>query len=235
MLRIAVCDDERAFADKVKSRIEGLIPECVVDVFHSGREFLRSVMDYDIVFMDIELPDGNGLEMLQKHPVDSIIIICTLHGEEVYNGYYVRAFRFLLKPIDDFLFREAVFSAVRELKKQSTLSVYDEGGNLASLPIRKIVYAEAGDKRTGIRTLSAFYYTHFPIHKTYEFLDLDFYFVHRSYIVNMRYIERMDVKNKMVEMRDGSKIAVSRLKWKDFKDAFFSFLKMNMGGGEGDA
>lgn len=57
----------------------------------------------DIVFMDIELQNENGLEVIDKYrqKYDSLNIMVTSHPEYVTDGYKIKAFRYLCKPVDD--------------------------------------------------------------------------------------------------------------------------------------
>lgn len=230
MITIAICDDDKFYTDKVCDLIrrEGL--DCKTHTFSSGKEFLTSPSRYDILFMDIELPDANGIKLLQNNHYDSLVILMTSHDEEVLNGYYIRAFRFLLKPIQETLFHEALSSALDELRKTVSIEVTGENNTIRKLPLKDIVYAEAGDKKTGIRTFTSFYYANMPINQLYQNLNPDFYFVHRSYIINMNYISQLDVKKRTAIMQEESLISVSRLKWKDFRETFYLFLKNKMNG-----
>lgn len=230
MINIAICEDEKYYTEQIQTLISCQLQNYNIDVFYSGTELLNSNIDYDIIFMDIELPDCNGIKLLKRYNINSIIIIISSHKEEILNGYYVRALRFLLKPLDDFLFSEALTNAVNEIKKQTYIEVIDENNNIKNLYIKKVVYAEAGDKKTGLRTLSNFYYSNKPINKLVDYFNADFYFVHRSYIINMNFIDKIDIKTRSITMQEKSVITVSRLKWKDFRETFYKFLKIKMWG-----
>lgn len=230
MLKIAICDDDKYYTDKILDLIHQENQDFDIDVFSSGSTFLSSTSKYDIIFMDVELPDANGIKLLQKNHYDSLVIIMTSHDEEVLNGYYIRAFRFLLKPIDNVLFHEALTSAINEVRKVASIEVIDKDNCICKISINDIVYAEASDKKTGIRTLTDFYYTNILINKLPKIFNSDFYFVHRTYILNMNYIDKIDVKKRQVTMREGSVLSVSRLKWTDFKETFYEFLKFKMNG-----
>ncbi len=231
MIRIAICDDEKVYCKHIYSLIHQKYQDIEINIFHSGKEFLSADNEYDIIFMDIDLKDYNGIKLLKKYNYySSIIIILTSHEEEALHGYYIRAFRFLLKPIDKLLFFEALSSAINELKKKNHLIVTDEHGIMSNLSLENIVYIEAGDKKTGIRTMSGFYYSNIPINQIISLLNTNFYFVHRSYVINLNYIEKINTKSRTVFMKEESIISVSRLKWKDFKPNFFEFLKIQMKG-----
>lgn len=230
MIKIAICDDEKFYTDSISKLLSKKSSSFDIDVFHSGNAFLQSKKIYDIIFMDIELPDVNGINLLRKNHYNSIIIILTSHNEEILNGYYVNAFRFLIKPIDHYLFYEALSGAINELRKNICLECIDDNNIINKISIHDIVYAEASGKKSGIRTLKNFYYTNIQIGNLYKLLDDDFYFVHRSYIINMNYVSKIDVKKRNIQMQENSIIPVSRLKWKFFRESFYLFLKKQMNG-----
>lgn len=232
MMNIAICDDDFFYIEEIKKLLYQENHDFKIDTFLNGTSFLKATNQYDIIFMDIELPDFNGIDLLKENPHNCIIIILSSHDEEILNGYYIRAFRFLIKPIDKLLFHEAVLSAIKELNKDIFIEVTDENKITLKISVRDIVYAEAGDKRTGIRTLNDFYYVNLPIHNLVGIFNSEFYFVHRSYIVNMNYITKIDVKNRMIVMQDESIISVSRLKWTDFRETFYNFIKAKMNGAQ---
>lgn len=225
MFQIAICEDEKIYSDKIKLFINEFDSMFDIDVFSTGKSLLDSNKNYDIIFMDVELPDANGITLLKSNPLNSIIIILTSHTEEAIRGYHVNAFRFLTKPIDHVLFHEAILSAINILKKDIHIKVLDNKSNLKKISVKNIVYAEAGDRKTGIRTINDFFYVKKPIGQIEAILSSNFYFVHRSYIVNMNYIERLDLKNRNIIMQEESVIPVSRLKWHDFKCSFFQYLR----------
>lgn len=68
MYRIAICDDEEYFREKIESIIKNKLGEntCTVDVFEDGRYLLQKetqLAEYDIVFLDIKMQDVGGMEI----------------------------------------------------------------------------------------------------------------------------------------------------------------------------
>ena len=87
-----------------------------------------------------------------------------------------------------------------------------------------IIYIEAGDKASGIRTKNGFYMTRLMIGEMMERIDpQNFYMPHRSYIVNLNYIEKVD-KCEII-LCNGEKIRVSRLKQKEFQERFYDHIR----------
>lgn len=139
------------------------------------------------------------------------------------HGYYVQAFRFLLKPINVDLFEEAFCSALENLQQSSKILVTNQRGQIIPLKIDDIIYFEAGDRKSGVRTMDNFYEIHKNLKEIFPMLDKQFYYVHRSYIVNLNYIEK--IEDLKAVMSEGSIISISRLKKADFYKRFFDFVK----------
>lgn len=228
-IKIAICDDEKIILSHLKKLVSDLISSVgkvsVIDCFLNGKSFLESTNNYDIVFMDIELKQENGLEILEHYRThhDAIFIILTSHIEEMAHGYFVRAFRFLVKPLDINLLKEAVFSAIDSLKNSLKFAVADEHGNIIPVREKEILYFEAGDRKSGVKTMNNFYIVNKTLKEIFPLLDTQFYFVHRSYIVNFNFIDK--INGLTISMLDGSIISVSRLKKADFNEKFYDFVR----------
>lgn len=226
---IAVCEDEEIFLQIIRNKIldyarqKGI--EAEIKLFFSGTAFAKSEEHFDIVFMDIELGNESGMDIINAYRKNhkSINIILTSHTEEIANGYKVRAFRFLSKPIQDQAFEEALDEAVLWLGKSRRYIGWC-GGEEKVVREEEIIYVEAGDKCSGIRTSEGFYRIKYTITEMQQHLDpLDFYMPHRSYIVNMNYIDKIEDGN--IYLTNQEKIKISRLKRKEFRAKFFDFIR----------
>lgn len=121
-MRIAVVDDERNWLVKIKRYVKEYFGEMDVEIraFFSGEAFLEDAGEYQIVFMDIEMPGRDGFSVLQEYRMeheDSLFIILTTHIEMSREGYKVEAFRYIdkHKMMDEI--REALDSALLNLQK----------------------------------------------------------------------------------------------------------------------
>lgn len=234
MYEIAICDDIPQICDKVYQLVTEQLLKNDIDIrvhtFHSGQALLESGIVFDILFLDIELEKENGLEVAKQYPYkkETRIIFLTSHIEEMPNGYKVRAFRFLTKPMDTKHFEEALFSAIRDIEHDKRFTVTDEDGEHI-IRASEIYYLESQQRSTGVRTREKFFRSRLSIEEMKQELDkIQFYCPHKSYIVNMDYIQSFD--KGVVLLKNGEKVKVSRLKMNDFKEKFYEYLRSRANG-----
>jgi two-component system LytT family response regulator len=198
-----------------------------------------------LLFLDIAMPQTNGLDLLHNLPaIDFEIIFVTAH-----NNYMTQAFRFsavdyLLKPVDDELLDEAVKRAAKRIEEKSSkqpietlLHNMGQKGGLQKMKlcipsvkgfqvvdIPDIIYCEASSNYTNF---------HFsnrpvicaskPIHEYEELLeDSNFVRIHKSFAVNLQHIkEYVRGEGGSVILSNGHEVEVSRRK----KDTLMTRMK----------
>ncbi|MCM1227603.1 MAG: response regulator [Clostridium sp.] len=104
-MRIAIVDDEKNFLSNLKNIIIESYPEpdkLNISEFGCGEEFIKDFKKsmYDVIILDIEMKELNGLETAEKiRSADNsvIIVFLTSHQEFALQGYEVNAFRYMLK------------------------------------------------------------------------------------------------------------------------------------------
>ena len=132
MLRVAIVDDEA----EVRSELAGMVArfseekgeQIVAACYADGKEFLASGATEDIVLLDIEMDQVNGMDtarVLRKAGITSEIIFVTNMAQYAIKGYEVSAIDFIVKPVRytsfSFKFGRAVEAASR--KKRSRIAV----------------------------------------------------------------------------------------------------------------
>lgn len=231
-MRIAICDDDwnmqktlRVFIDQTFQDLDML-----VDGFTSGEALLAAVKKqtraYELILLDIEMRGINGIETakeLRRLLPDCYIIFITSHDEFALTGYEVAAFRYLIKPVDPQKLTEAIAAVRAELADHVTLHVED-GSVEALLRAKDIYYIEAQDKRVRVVLKNTAFSDRRGIDEVAQALEgEDFFRVHRSYLINLRYVGRID-KNE-VQLVSGETIPLSRLRKKAFKNTFQMYIK----------
>ena len=229
MYEIGICDDQICTCDMIKQKVSEFLLKRDVDsrihIYTTGEALLNEAIVFDVLFLDIELVNENGLELAMKYPYkkETRIIILTSHIEEVQNGYKVRAFRFLIKPLNQSYFEEAIQSALTDIERDKRFMVMDENGERV-VRASEILYVEAQPRGCAIRTMDTYAKSLISFNKMIEELSMfQFYNPHKSYIVNMDYICKFDKKE--VIMKNDEKVKISRLKKNHFKDSFYDYIR----------
>ncbi len=107
MLHIAICDDEKYMSDKIKMMVSDFLcgkkMDIVISQFSNGGELLKYDRTIDILFLDIQMKDMDGMETARKlrdHKFKGILIFITVLKEMVFQSFEVQAFDYLVKPIE---------------------------------------------------------------------------------------------------------------------------------------
>ena len=234
MYEIAVCDDQLPICEEIKQMVTELLLKRDIDIkvhiYTTGKALLDEGIVFDIMFLDIELENESGLDIAKEYSArgQTKIIFLTSHIEEMPNGYKVRAFRFLTKPVNLPDFEEAVWSAISDIQKDKKFIVTDKDGEHI-IRASEIMYVEAQQRSTGIRTMERFARSSIPFRDmTKELEMIKFYNTHKSYIANMDYICKID--HLEIVLVNEERIKISRLKKSHFMDSFYSYIRSRANG-----
>ena len=154
MVRIAIVEDDPGdLAQLMESlrRYEGEQAERFsVKSFSNPADFLNTYQsDFDLIFMDIELPLFNGVDVArQLREVDSTVALVFITNMEQYavNGYEVDAMDFVVKPINYFRFSSMMRKAMRHIARRAEKEVLiQSAGIITRLRASQILYVEIQD------------------------------------------------------------------------------------------
>lgn len=241
MIKAVLIDDEPLARELVREYLLSHPQIEVVAECNDGFEGLKAIQQHapDLVFLDIQMPKINGFEMLEL--VDKLpnVIFTTAFEEYAIRAFEVNAIDYLLKPFsrdrfdkalqklldrrtDDKVTAELLDAASRDIPTQHNRVVVKINGKIKIIPVQEIHYLEAADDYVKIVTTEG----PFLKNKTMTFFEkmLDpqqFIRVHRSYIVNVTQITRIDPYEKetyLAILRDGSKITVSKTGYPRLKE-----------------
>lgn len=242
MLRAVVIDDiERIRKENINS-IKATCPNISVigqaDSVESGVKLIKQLSP-DLVFLDVEMPDGTGFDLLQKlNPIRFKVIFIT-----GYEDFAIRAFRFsaidyLLKPLDSKELIEAVKKAEESLSKEifdmklnNLFSNLERPKNLQklilktadkiySVNIQDIVNCESDKNYTTFHFINAPKLIVSINLKEYETLlsPYNFFRTHKSHLINMAYFDHF-IKSEggnTIVMKNKTAIPLSVRKKEEF-------------------
>jgi len=188
----------------------------------AGAEFLRN-NSIDLLFIDINMPDITGLDLVRSLQEKPMIIFTTAHKQFAVEGFDLDAIDYLLKPISFERFSRAVTKAIEyyEYKKKTksqaeNLFVYSEY-RMVKIELKDVEYIESLEDYIKIHLSNAKpVLTLMPLKKVLEKLPSDkFKRIHRSYIVAVDKVK--SILNRKVKLVSSTELPVS--------DSYTSFIK----------
>ena len=229
-MRIAICDDEEVSRKQLHRRVSAYFldknMDCSVSEFSSGEDFVPFNSRFDLVFMDCRLEDGNGIDFIAKireHNAKLFVIFFTNYAEYAIDSIKLDTFRYLLKPVSDEDFSEALDTFVN-LYQHTRKIIVPTKDRMYYLDADEVIYIEADKKYTIIRTTTGQFRSSKPISQfVLEINNSHFFQTHRSYILNMKYISSID--KKTVILTNGEKVLCSSQKYDEFLKGYMSYLK----------
>lgn len=235
MIRAIIIDDEPLARLIVKEYLQPFSQIEVLQECNDGFEGVKAIMQYqpDLIFLDIQMPKINGFEMLELIEQPPAVIFTTAFDEYAIKAFETHAVDYLLKPFSKERFDKAIEKFVNqpflqqqkkatedllqsntELPAQNERIVVKTGGKIKIIPVPEIQYIEAADDYTKIFTAAG----SFLKNKTMSFFETalpqnQFVRTHRSYIVNVQEITRIDPyekENHLTILKSGARIPVSK-------------------------
>lgn len=229
-----ICDDDKYIADEIQSKLTEFTDKHKIyfdiDVFYNGVAPMKSDASYDMAFIDIEMPQVNGLTLstqLKKVNSNIIIFIITSHESYLDDAMDLDVFRYLSKPIDNDRFFRALNTAINYYHSNTqiiTLEYYDE---CYSVFTSDIVYITTEERKAVIITRQKKYYTNKKLSYWKEKLkDYDYFAQpHYSYLVNLRYVSDFNKTqlNIKVDLKTET-LPISQRNYSNFKKAYFAYI-----------
>lgn len=233
MIKIAVCDDEKQIRLRLLTIIQQYFDEIGREVwiagFKKGQELLNAKMRFDIIFLDIEMPELNGIETakkLRKWDVTSKIIYVTNYDNYQRNAYEVHAFDYLSKPVSDKNIFKVLTEAIRYLDNatEKHKCVLETKTGIVTIDIEDIYYFEYSSRQAIIHTTRENYSASYSLKELYEkFNKYNFESPHKSFIVNMLYVKR--IKGFDILLENGDIVPLAQKRAVVFKNRFNDFLQ----------
>jgi two-component system, LytTR family, response regulator len=233
MIKVLIIDDEPLARGLVKEYLAEhallqLVAEC-----GDGFEGVKAIMQHqpDLIFLDIQMPKINGFEMLELLDAVPAVIFTTAFDEFAMKAFENHAVDYLLKPfskerfekaLQKFLLQkgnstaqtQALLQTAAALPQQQQRVVVKTGSKIKIIPAEEIHYLEAADDYVKIITPEGSFLKNKTLSSFEQQLDArQFVRVHRSFIVNIQQINRLDNYEKdtySALLRSGKIIAVSK-------------------------
>lgn len=228
-MKICIVEDEEVWRNKIQEIIEkyGMDKDILFQIqsYSNGKDFMKN-KDADLVFLDIELADGeNGFEIAEKL-MDAgrqcKICFLTSHTELARLGYRVNAFRYIdKKHLEEII--EALDSFMQTKIQERNICCKDISGICRNINLDKLLLIETSGRKLRYLMLDdSEYFCEGSISEMAQKLEqFGFFQIQRSYIVNMKYIKKAD--SRKITLCNGLEVAIGRTHSNEFKKAFFKW------------
>ncbi len=221
MLRIAVCDDDRAAVQANIKTAEDCLRECgstgeIAAYTDSGNLLCDITEDgffFDLILLDIEMPGSTGMELagrIRPFLPNVKIIFITSHVEYAIDAYELSIFRYVPKQDAGRRLRGAICDAIRLLElEEGKFYTIRTSSRLEKIPLKEILFLSRDGKNTSIATAGGRTKVRKSLQQVYEELAAEeFIFIDRGCIVNMIHV--MQVREGTVVLKNGDVLPVSR-------------------------
>ncbi|MBN9299620.1 MAG: response regulator [Filimonas sp.] len=244
MIKAILIDDEPLARSIVREYLQQYPQFEIVQECNDGFEGVKAITTHkpDIIFLDIQMPKINGFEMLEliEHP--PAVIFTTAFEEYAIKAFEAHAVDYLLKPFSKERFDKAIkkwlddrssekntqeataslLETASQSPSQHNRIVLKDGGKIKIIPVNTIQYLEAADDYVKIITQEGSFLKNKTMAYFEQLLEQqNFIRIHRSYIVNVQLITRIDPYEKdghLVLLQTGIRLPVSKTGYGKLKE-----------------
>lgn len=232
MIHIVICDDEKYMSDQIQIMASDFFRrknmETTILQFSCGEELLKYDKQIDILFLDIQMKDIDGMETarkLRERKFRGFLIFITVLKEMVFQSFEVQAYDYLVKPIEEKHFQktmERLYISMQNAREASLL--VQKGYESRIISLEDIVFCEIIDRKIYLHLSSSEVIDYYDRIENLETkLDGRFFRCHRSYLINLKYLK--SYKNGVAYMEGGREIPVSRLRSREFSGVILQYMK----------
>lgn len=230
MRKIGICDDNCQVVDRIKDICNNFYgnENVRINCFYSGESLLVSQQHFDVLFLDIELDNINGIETalkIRKTDMDVLIIIVSAYEDYKKEAYPIHAFDFIDKPIEEDRFHYVLNEIEVYHKKKNAVEygAFKVKDGYVKLDLAEILYFAYEGRKIKIVTIDNEYDYCDSISELAKRMEMyDFFMVHRAYLINLRHIKA--IRRKEVVICTGEVFPLSRYKSKEFKDVYTKYI-----------
>ena len=224
---IGICDDEMVSVQQIEKIVtdylERIKKESQILLFQSGKELLEYIENLNILFLDIEMPEMDGIEVgkiISKRNKDCKIIMATSRVERFKEAFKIEAFRFVTKPFGEREIEEALQDTFDTMIGMNNIEFY-ENRILHKIQQKDIEYIKTYGSFIEVKVGNRILRKEISLSKLEELLDREiFYRINREVVVNMFHID--NYKNDIINVETQT-FKVARRRKKEFEKAFIEF------------
>lgn len=225
--RIAICDDEEILRRKLKIMLYDILKEkrisgTVID-FALGTELIKEIEQFDLAFLDIDMPEMDGIEVgrriQQKNP-NCRIAMASGREDRFKETYRLNPLQFISKPYSEDEILDVLQEYQRRCIGMSKIEVYKDR-ELYTFCQKNIQYVIANGNFSDVYINNTLYRVNCSLNAMEELLDKRCFFrIHKGHIVNLFFITDKDKENVWI---DKIQFPLSKRRRKEFEEFYVEF------------
>ena len=230
-MKILICDDEKHYLDNLKQHVQEYMDqrgiESAIDAYTDPSEIMVGSCIYDVAFLDIQMEGIDGITLakeLKRRNGKLALFFVTNYEEYQDDAMDLQAFRFFEKPFDVKRLYAGLDKAMEYIDGAYVdVFLYTDGAQQRVL-VDDILYITRANRKVVMVTTDGELTTKESFDEWCEKLPpLFFYAVHKSFLVNLHYINRYSYGE--LTLNDGTKIPIAPRRQSAFHKYWFEYLR----------
>lgn len=229
-MRILICDDEVQYVNELNVHVQEYMKnhfiQCSIDIFSSPKEVLKKNKAYDLVFLDIQMPEINGLEIahkLKERNSKVVIFFVTAYNKYQDDAMDLQIFRFFEKPFDVKRLYSSLDKAMEYIDGSYVDVFVQNNTEHIRILVDDIIYIKRDNRKNYLFTKDNTYVIRESIMEWNNRLPTTFfYLVHKSFLVNLHYVTKYNYTELFLNQT--TRVPIASRKQADFHKFWFDYL-----------
>lgn len=231
VLKILICDDEIKYVTDLKVHIEEYMKNRFIgfsiDTATDPEEVLKNKEAYDLVFLDIQMSEIDGISLARELKLRNgkvVVFFVTSFNQYQDDAMDLRAFRFFEKPFDPNRLYAGLDKAMEYIDESYVDFFLQNDNSQHRVFVDEVRYIERQNRKVILYTNTDQYVTSRKFEEWCDLLPSSFFYqVHKSFLVNLHYVERYNYDELI--LTDGTNIPIASRKQADFHKYWFMYLR----------
>ena len=232
---IAICDDSREDRENIRKLLECYEREndhrFIIKEYLSGLnlcEKKEELLKCQIIFLKINMENMDGLKaamMIKEIRPDMHIVLVTSHINYVIDGYKAKATRFLLKDDLERTIGGCMDDILDKIRRDNTSIYFPFVEGDMTLQAEEIIYIETNKHKNLFHTKEQTYSIYRKLNDIEKELEgMGFVRIHQSFLVNMRYVEK--ISSYVMKLTTGEELSVPKSRYQHVKQEYALYTRI---------
>lgn len=228
--KIVICDDEPIFCNKIKQFILEYCNQNAIKssihIYNSGEECLSNLRDCNILFLDIDMPGMDGIEVGKRIPhinKSVMIVYLTSCVERMQEAFGPQVFSFLRKPVKRERINQVLSKILIEKQNKYRIAIDEANDGKLYYNTDEVVYIIAQRQYSKIVTADKQYIVRKSIREwTEELNSYHFLQTHKSVLINLERVKFLDTK---IIMDNGHVLPIATRRQHETRNAYHAYIR----------